>query len=184
MAYSINDIRANLRLGGARPTLFRVRLTTPAGFPGDLSTAEFMIQASSLPGSTIAPIDVPYFGRKIRVAGDRTFEPWSVTVMNDEDFKVRHALEQWHNRINSLSGNLNTTGSASPTNYKTQAEVQQFSKAGGAPIRTYRFYGLFPTEIAPIDVNWNDTDTIETFQATFVYDWYEVVAPGKTGTLS
>jgi hypothetical protein len=102
--------------------------------------------------------------------------------MNDEDFKVRHALETWHNRINSLSGNLNTTGSSSPTAYKSQASVKQYSKAGGAPIRTYTFYGLFPTEITPIDVNWNDTDTIETFQVTWVYDYYEVVG-GNTGTV-
>jgi hypothetical protein len=182
MAYSINDIRANLRLGGARPTLFQVELTSP--FEPELNQiAPFMIQASSIPGSSIAPIEVPYFGRKVRVAGDRTFEPWSVQVMNDEDFKVRHALETWHNRINSLSGNLNTTGSSSPTNYKSQADVKQYSKAGGAPIRTYRFYGLFPTEISPIDVNWNDTDTIETFQITWVYDYYEVVG-GNTGTVA
>ena len=108
MAYSINDIRANLRLGGARPTLFQVELTSP--FDPELNQiAPFMIQASSMPGSSIAPIEVPYFGRKVRVAGDRTFEPWSVQVMNDEDFKVRHAIETWHNRINSLSGNLNTS---------------------------------------------------------------------------
>jgi hypothetical protein len=181
MAYSINDIRANLRLGGARPTLFQVEITSP--FDAELNQiAPFMIQASSLPGSSIAPIDVPYFGRKIKVAGDRTFEPWSVQVMNDEDFKIRHALETWHNRINSLSGNLNTTTSSSPTNYKSQASVKQYSKAGGAPIRIYTFYGLFPTEITPIDVNWNDTDTIETFQVTWVYDYYEVVG-GNTGTV-
>jgi hypothetical protein len=182
MAYSINDIRANLRLGGARPTLFQVEITSP--FDADLNQiAPFMIQASSIPGSSIAPIEVPYFGRKIRVAGDRTFEPWSVQVMNDEDFKVRHALETWHNRINSLSGNLNTTTSSSPTNYKSQAKVKQYSKAGGAPIREYEFFGLFPTEITPIDVNWNDTDTIETFQVTWVYDYYEVTG-GNTGTLA
>ena len=93
MAYSINDIRANLRLGGARPTLFRVLLDSP--FTNTLgAVAPFMIQASSLPGSSIAPIEVPYFGRKIRVAGDRTFEPWSVVVMNDEDFKIRARFEK------------------------------------------------------------------------------------------
>lgn len=184
MAFNIQEIRSRLSLGGARPTLFQVMLDAPAGFGKELGqVAHFMIQASSLPGSTVNPIEVPYFGRKIRVAGDRTFDPWAVQVMNDEDFTVRHALESWHNRINSLSGNLNTTGSSAPSNYKAQADIRQFSKDGSI-VRTYRFYGLFPTEIAPIDVNWNDTDTIETFQATFVYDWYEVVAPGKTGTLS
>ena len=184
MAFNIQEIRSRLALGGARPTLFQVLLDAPAGFDRELATiAPFMIQASSLPGSTIAPIEVPYFGRKIRVAGDRTFEPWSVQVMNDEDFKVRHALETWHNKINSLSGNLNTTGSSAPNNYKSQADIRQYSK-DGTVIRTYRFYGLFPTEISPIDVNWNDTDAIETFQATFVYDWYEVVSPGNTGTVA
>jgi hypothetical protein len=184
MAYSINDIRSNLRLGGARPTLFRVQITMPVGIAGDLTTAEFMIQASSIPGSSVTPIEVPYFGRKIRIAGDRTFEPWSVQVLNDEDFKVRHALETWHNNINSLSGNLNTTGTSSPTNYKSQAQVDQFSKAGngGLPIRTYQFYGVFPTEISQIELGWNDTDVIETFNATFAYDYYEVVG-GNTGTV-
>lgn len=182
MAFSVNDIIANLRLGGARPTLFRVLLDTPFSGTSINNIAPFMIQASSLPGSTIGAIEVPYFGRRVRIAGDRTFEPWQVMVLNDEDFKVRHAIEQWHNRINSLQGNLNTTGSSAPSNYKTQAEVQQFSKAGGNPIRSYRFYGLFPTEISPIELDWNNTDTIETFMVNFSYDWYEVVG-GNTGTV-
>jgi hypothetical protein len=182
MAFSINDIKSNLRLGGARPTLFQVEITSP--FDRDLNQiAPFMIQASSLPGSSIGQIEVPYFGRKIKVAGDRTFEPWSVQVMNDEDFKVRHALETWHNRINSLSGNLNTTGSSSPTRYKSQASVKQYSKASATPIRTYTFYGLFPTEISPIALGWNDTDTIETFDVSWAYDHYEVVG-GNTGTVA
>jgi hypothetical protein len=176
MAFSITDIKANLKYGGARPTLFRVELTSP--FDNNLiRIAPFFIQASTLPGSSIAPIEVPYFGRKIRVAGDRTFEPWSVTVMNDEDFAVRQAMETWHSRINSLVGNLNTTGASEPSRYKVQADIHQYSKAGGTPIRTYRFVGMFPTEISPIDVNWADTDTIEMFQVTFMYDYYEVLGP-------
>lgn len=181
MSFSIQDIRGQLRLGGARPTLFQVTLSSP--FTTELADiGRFMIQATSLPGSEIAPVPVPYWGRKIFVAGDRTFEPWAVSVLNDEDFKVRHALETWHNRINSLSGNLNTTGSSAPSNYKSQAIVQQYGKAGGSPIRTYKFYGMFPISIAPIDLNWAETDSIETFQTTFAYDWYEVVG-GRTGTL-
>jgi hypothetical protein len=172
MAYNIQNFKSNLGLGGARPTLFKVLLTAPSGAPtlGDFSTAEFMIQASSLPGSTIGSIDVPYFGRKIRVAGDRTFEPWSVQVLNDEDFKVRDSLERWHNTINSLEGNL---GKSSPANYKADAEVIQYSK-DGKEIRTYSFIGLFPTEISPIELSWNDTDTIETFSTTFMYDYYTI----------
>ncbi|NDB84594.1 MAG: phage tail protein [Alphaproteobacteria bacterium] len=182
MAFAVNDIRAHLQLGGARPTLFQVRLTS--NFTSDLANiASFMIQASSLPGSNIPPIEVGYWGRKIKVAGDRVFDDWSVQVMNDEDFKVRHALELWHNKINSLGGNRNTTGSASPSNYKFQAEVSQYSKTGDV-VRTYTFYGLFPTQISPIELNWDSTNQIETFQVNFAYDWFEVTAPGNTGTLS
>jgi hypothetical protein len=183
MAFSINDIRSRLKFGGARPTLFNVQLTAPSGVGGDLSDSEFMIQASSLPGSTISPIEIPYFGRKIKVAGDREFEPWSVTVMNDEDFKIRQVIENWHNRINSLSGNLNTLGSAAPTNYKSQAIIRQFSKSGGPAIREYCFYGMFPVEVSPIEVSWEAQNQIETFSVTWVYDWYEVVR-GNTGRLA
>lgn len=182
MAFSINDIRAKLKFGGARPTLFNVRMTAPSVIGGDMSDAEFLIQASSLPGSNITPIEIPYFGRKIKVAGDREFEPWSVTVMNDEDFKIRQVMENWHNRINSLSGNLNTTGSAAPTNYKAQADILQYSKAGNV-VRAYRFYGMFPTEVSPIEVSWEAQNQIELFNVTFVYDWYEVVG-GNTGRLA
>lgn len=186
MAFRIEDIRSHLRLGGARPTLFQVRLTFPNQIIPNSNEitqeAAFMVQASAIPGSTISAIEVPYFGRKIRVAGDRTFQPWSVSVINDEDFKIRQALETWHNKINSLSGNVNTTGSSAPGNYKTTAEVMQFSKTGGREIRTYKFYGLFPTEISPIDLDWGRTDEIETFQVQFAYDYYEVV--GSTGTVA
>ena len=117
MAFNINDIRAKLSLGGARPNLFKVRLTLPAGIAGDVSDSEFLIQASSLPASTISAIEIPYFGRRVKIAGDREFENWNVNVMNDENFKIRHAMEQWHNRINSLAGNVNTIG-ANPSAYK------------------------------------------------------------------
>lgn len=179
MAYDIQTFKSNLGLGGARPTLFKVELSNPSGTPalGDFAKAEFMIQATSLPGSTIGSIDVPYFGRKIRVAGDRTFEPWSVQVLNDEDFKVRDGLETWHNLINSLEGNL---GVSNPTTYKADVSVVQYSKNGN-PIRRYKFKGLFPTEISPIELSWNDTDTIETFSTTFMYDYYTIEGSTTSG---
>lgn len=180
MAFRIGDIRANLRLGGARPTLFQIEITSP--FDADLNQiAPFMVQSTQIPSSSISAIEVPYFGRKIKVAGDRNFDVWSINVMNDEDFKVRHAMERWHNAINSLSGNLNQTGSSAPANYKAQALVKQYSKANeSTPIRVYKFNGIFPTDISTIDLDWNATDTIETFAVTFAYDWHEVVS-GNTG---
>ena len=180
MAFRISDMTGALRFGGARPTLFQVELTSP--FDSTLNQiAPFMVQSTQIPGSSIGAIEVPYFGRKIKVAGDRTFEPWQVNVMNDEDFRVRHAIETWHNRINSLRDNAMSTSSSAPATYKSQADVKQFGKRGEV-IRTYRFYGIFPTDISTIDVDWNATDTIETFSVAFSYDWHEIVG-GKTGTL-
>ena len=181
MAFKIDDIRSHLKLGGARPTLFQIELTSP--FDSDLNNvAPFMTQASSIPSSSIPAIEVPYFGRKIKVAGDRTFDNWSINVINDEDFKVRHAMERWHNNINSLSGNLNTTGTSAPNNYKSAAKVKQYAKSGGAPIREYKFYGLFPTEVSSIELSWADTDRIQEFTVTFAYDWYEIIN-GNTGNV-
>lgn len=180
MAFKINDIISNLRGGGARPTLFQVELTSP--FDSDLNNIlPFMAQATQLPSSTISAIEVPYFGRKIKVAGDRTFDTWTINVLNDEDFKIRHAMERWHNAVNSLTGNLNTTGSSNPRNYKSQAIVKQYGKANDqTPVRIYKFNGIFPTDVSTIDLDWNATDTIETFSVTFAYDWHEV-SGGTTG---
>lgn len=178
MAFNINDIRGQLSQGGARSTLFQVSITNPINPAGDLKTP-FMCRAAEIPGSTLGFVDVPYFGRKIKVAGDRVFQPWTVTIMNDEDFLVRNAMEQWSNAINSLQGNLRTTGTSAPLAYKQQALVTQYSKSGNI-LRQYQFNGVFPTDIAPITVDWNNTDMIEEFTVTFQYDYWEVL-PGVTG---
>lgn len=178
MAFNINEMRTGLALGGARPTLFQVELTNPVNNVSD-AIAPFLIRATTLPSSTINPIEIPYFGRKIKIAGDRTFDTWAVTVMNDEDFAIRHTMEQWHNQINSLLTNLNLGPDSSPANYKSTALVTQFAKSGKA-IRRYKFNGIFPTEISTIDLDWDSTDQIENFSVTFAYDWFEVDG-GDTG---
>lgn len=178
MAFNVNEIRSQLTLGGARNSLFQVTIQNPANGAADIKVP-FLVRAAQIPASTLGLIEVPYFGRKIRLAGDRTFADWTVTVINDEDFAIRNALEQWSNQIQSHQGNLRQFGSASPSAYKAQAQVTQFSKTG-QPIRTYTFNGIFPTEIAPIEMDWNATDTIEEFTVTFQYDWWEVTA-GTTG---
>jgi hypothetical protein len=179
MSFEISKIKGALKQGGARPTLFQVVLTRRVN--SELAaTSPFLIQAASLPGSTISPIEVSYWGRKIKVAGDRAFDNWQVTVMNDEDFKIRHILETWHNSINSLAGNLQAT-SSSPEIYKEDAFVHQYSKSGKPTekIRTYSFVGLFPIAIGPIELSWEDNNRIETFQVEFAYDYYTISAgPG------
>jgi hypothetical protein len=178
MTFNINEMRAGLALGGARPTLFQVQITNPINNAAD-AIAPFLIRATSLPSSTINPIEIPYFGRKIKIAGDRTFDTWPVTIMNDEDFRIRHTMEQWHNQINSLQTNLNLNADSSPLNYKSTALVTQYGKSGDE-LRRYKFNGIFPTEISTIDLDWDSTDQIETFSVTFAYDWFEIDG-GNTG---
>ena len=176
MAFNINDLRSQLTFGGAKSTLFQVQITNPiVGGIADIKVP-FMVKASIIPSSTINSIDVSYFGRKIKVAGDRTFEPWRVTVINDEDFLIRNAMEAWMSAINTHEGNLSAVG---PVQYKAQAQITQFSKSG-VPLRVYNFNGLFPTEVAAMNMSWEDNDRIEEFDVTFAYDWWNV-SGGVTG---
>jgi len=180
MTFSVNDIKSNLTGGGARQSLFSVQFNNP-GNPLADRKMPFMIKASSIPEARLGNIQVPYFGRKINLAGDRTYADWTVTVINDEDFLVRNAMEDWSNKINSFQGNLRTIagGSSSPLAYKADATVTQYSKTGAA-IRQYTFHGIYPADISAIDLDWNTTDQIEEFRVTFMYDWWEV-KPGPTG---
>lgn len=167
MAFNINEMRAQLTYGGARQNLFQVRINNPANGAGDLKTP-FMVQAAQLPGSDLGVIPVFYFGRQMKLAGDRTFAEWTVTIINDEDFLIRNAMEEWSNRINRLQRNVREID-----RYKSQAEVIQYAK-DGTPIRTYIFDGIFPSNISPIEMDWSTTDQIELFQVTFQYDYWTV----------
>jgi len=179
MAFNIQEIRSQLVLGGARASLFQVQIANPANGAGDIKVP-FMVKAAQIPASTLGFIDVPYFGRTIKIAGDRKFAEWTVTVINDEDFLIRNAMEQWMNTINSHAGNIREFGSASPLLYKSNAQITQFSKTG-VPIREYTFNGMFPIEVSTIEMNWETTDAIEEFTVTFQYDFWEVTG-GITGT--
>ena len=186
MAFNINDIKSQLTLGGARPTLFQVTIFNPVNPVADIKVP-FLVRATTLPASELGTIQIPYFGRKYKIAGDRTFAPWQVTVMNDEDFAIRHAMEEWNYSINTYESNLNIAGgggagSGAPLFYKSTAEVRQFSKTGQV-LRVYRFNGIFPEVVSTIDLDWNTTDTIEEFQVQFQYDSFEVIG-GVTGILS
>lgn len=177
MAFSPNEIKGQLAFGGARPTLFNVQITNPANSVADIKVP-FLVEAAQIPEAILGTIEVPYYGRRIKLAGDRTFNPWTVTVINDEDFLIRNAMEEWSNRINSFAGNVNTFGGAVPAEYKSRAIVNQLAK-NQATIRTYTFEGLFPIDISPIDLNWGATDEIERFMVTFQYDYWTV--EGITG---
>jgi hypothetical protein len=177
--FSVSEFKSNLTNGGARSTLFQVQLTAPQGLPGslDLRKAPFLIKAAQLPASNLGLISVPFFGRAVKMAGDRTFDPWTVTIINDEDFAVRASLESWSNSINSMRGNVRSTSSANLT-YKANASVTQYSKTGEI-LRVYKFEGLYPANISAIDLAWANENQIEEFQVQFEYDNW-VLDTGKS----
>ena len=184
MAFNVNTFRSELEAGGARPALFEVRLSAPAGGIGgpgtDLITkSPFMVRAASLPAQSMSTLTTSYFGRQVKMAGNRTFEDWTTTIINDEDFKIRNAVEVWQEFINSTTENLRGYGSSNPNQYKGQATVTQFSKTG-QPLRTYTFNGLYPSTVAPIDLAW-DTDAVEEFTCTWSYDYWTVSGATAAG---
>jgi hypothetical protein len=125
-----------------------------------------------LPGSTIGTTPVYYFGREIKFAGNRTFADWSLTIINDEDFSIRNAVERWMNTINSNAGNIRNSSALNNTSYTVDAEVTQYGKTGGE-LKKYKFVGVFPIDLAPIDLDWGSNDAIEEYSVTFAYQHWE-----------
>lgn len=173
MAFNINEFKSQLTGGGARSNLFQVQILNPVDPSADFKSP-FMIKTAGLPESTVGQFTVPYFGRQVKYAGDRTFADWSVTIINDEDFLVRNSLEAWMNAINSHDSNTR----ALPQDYKSNALITQYSKDGNA-IRSYVFEGLFPVSLEAIAMDWSTNDSIQEFGVTFAYDLWKV--EGNTG---
>ena len=177
MAFNVNQFSGALKLGGARNSLFQVQITNPINGVAD-SQVPFFARSAAIPASTLGVIDMPYFGRTIKVAGNRTYETWTPTIINDEDFAVRNAMEQWTNSINAFQRNINTTGGSAPSLYKSNAQVTQYSKTGEV-LRVYNFVGIFPQEVSTIDLGW-EQEAVEEFTVTFAYDYWEIQG-GTTG---
>lgn len=169
----ITDFKSKLTGGGARSNLFEVVLSFPDIAQADtnvLDKSRFLVKGANLPASNVAPIDVPFRGRTLKVAGDRTFESWTVTVINDTDFAIRSAFENWMNRINRVSDN---TGVTDPTAYTADAFVYQLDR-DGSTLRAYHFYDIFPTSIGAITLDYN-TPNIQEFTVEFQILWWEAV---------
>lgn len=171
MTFNINNFRnQGIINGGARPSLFQIEL---GQLPSTLDTIAskrftFTCRGSQIPPAIIDSVEVPYFGRKVKFAGDRTFPDWSVTVINDEDYTVRDMFESWSSLMN---GYVNNIKMAPFNTYKTTAKVTHFGK-GKVIIKEYIIDGIFPTSIDPMDLDWDATNTIQTFGVTFAYDWW------------
>jgi hypothetical protein len=181
MAFNVNDFRQNMNFDGARPNLFDVRISYPAALIGAISgysaaapKSEFLIKSAQLPGSTLGTVSVNYFGRELKFAGNRTFQDWTVTVINDEDFAIRAAMESWMSQINSHVGNTRYVTGNSPLGYGGEALVSQYGKTGtsGGPIKKIKIVGMFPIDLSPIDLDWGSNDAIEEFSVTFAYQYW------------
>jgi len=182
---TISQFKSALKGGGARPNLFEVELTTfPAGITWDADTFKYLCKAAALPASNIANIDVPFRGRIFKVAGDRTIDTWQVTIINDEDFKLRRAFEAWTELIAKLDNNL---GATNPGAYMSNATVYQLGR--GAQINSttnagsdssilaaYKFVDIFPTSVSNIDLSYDSGDTIEEFTVEFQVQSYEIIS--------
>jgi hypothetical protein len=208
---TIDVFKSKLAGGGARPNLFEVEAAFPPGLGlGADENYRFMIKAASLPGSSLSVIDVPFRGRNLKVAGDRTFEPWIITVINDTDFKIRNDFEKWMNFMNKLDDNA---GIITPAAYQADWRVFQLgrglrsgttnsttsgaSTASGIPtgamptLKSYQFKGCFPTAISAIDLSYDSSDTIEEFTVELQVQWVDILnrdnsdsAGGSTGSLT
>jgi hypothetical protein len=195
---TITDFKSKLAGGGTRSNLFEVQIPS---FPGlvtgwDADTFSFLCKSAALPASNIGSVDLPFRGRILKVAGDRTFDPWIVTIINDENFKLRTAFEQWANIMNKLD---NATGVTNPNSYMTNAFVHQLGRGGSAlkestsidnrpnggptkPLRTYKFYDIFPTNVGQIDLSYDSSDEIETYPVEFQVQYWTAESTDQTGT--
>ena len=184
----ISDFKTSLKGGGARPNLFEVTFGNIPSAAGTLTLENFIMlcKASNLPGSTVASIDVPFRGRIFKVSGDRTFDPWSITVINDNDFAIRKVMEDWMQHIAQYK---DASGTTDPSTYMANATVQQLSRnsstvgatsGGGATVvaREYTFQDIFPTSVSAIDLSADSSNAIEEFTVEFQVNYWH---PSGTG---
>jgi len=208
---TLEDFKARLIGGAARPNLFECELafppfalgaTTAANTDNTRSVSElsrFMIKSANLPASNVGVIDVPFRGRSLKIAGDRTFDVWTITVINDVDFSLRTAFERWMNAINKHDDN---SGLINPAQYQRDAYVKQFGRASlssanssvTSPTQTvpgdqipvlkaYKFHGVFPTAVSAIDLSYDSNDSIEEFTVDLQVQWWDALDAQGTSQL-
>ncbi len=186
MAILIDNFKANLTGGGARSNQFEVVMNFPAGTQQSGVQEEFryLCKATSLPATSVGVAEVMYRGRKLNLAGDRTFEDWTTTIYSDSDFKIRNSIEIWAQLPDQLgrSGDniedpRETGGTAA---YQSSATVYQLDRTG-KKIRAYTFHGLWPSEVSSIELDWETNDAVETFDVTWKYNYFTIDNKGNFG---
>ena len=195
---TLRDFKSKLAGGGARPNLSEASINS---FPTAISVAwdnsseaeggafKFLCKSTALPASNLGSIEIPFRGRTLKVAGDRTFDDWTVTIINDEDFRLRTAFERWSNVMSQLD---DATGVTNPTSYMTDSFIQQLGRGpevgaatnnGGnsSILRSYKFFDVFPVTVGEIALSYDTTDALEEFDVTFRYQYFTVGSSGDSG---
>tara|TARA_Y100001972_G_C7589113_1_gene295342 strand:+ start:40 stop:579 length:540 start_codon:yes stop_codon:yes gene_type:complete len=169
----VDDFKAKIRGGGARPNLFQATINFPtyAGSSDITETASFLCEAAQLPGSTMGTIILPFRGRQLKMAGDRTFETWTATIINDTDFKIRNAIETW---MSGIGGHSENVGRTNPVEYEADLRIAQLDRTG-SKIKEYIFNGAHPVDLTAITVSYGLSDEIERFDVTFQYQYWTTV---------
>ena len=171
---TITGFKSKLAGGGTRPNLFEVEIAFPEQLAIDNDVKEksrFLVKAAALPASNITPVEVNFRGRILKIAGERTFDTWTVTVINDLDFGIRSAFEKWMNLINKME---DATGTVNPADYQPDAYVHQLDR-DGSTLRSYKFHDIFPTNISAIDLSYETVDSVEEFTVEFQVQWWEAI---------
>ena len=168
---NINEFKSRLRGGGARANQFKVTLPFPgyASVGGETSDLAFLCRATAIPGQSVGPIAIPFRGRQLQIAGDRTFEPWTITVLNDTDFKLYRAFERWMNGINNMTDN---EGLTNPVDYQVDIFVDQLDR-NGATLKSYTLRGAYPTTLDDIALSYATNNAIEEFNCSLTYQYFE-----------
>ena len=195
---TLRAFKSKLAGGGARPNLFEASINS---FPTAIQDAwdnsseaeggafKFLCKSTALPASNLGSIEIPFRGRTLKVAGDRTFDDWTVTIINDEDFRLRTAFERWSNVMSQLD---DATGVTNPTSYMTDAFIQQLGRGpevgaatnnGGnsSILRSYKFFDVFPVTVGEIALSYDTTDALEEFDVTFRYQYFTIGSSGDSG---
>ena len=165
----VDDFKSKLIGGGARPNLFKAIVNFPAYAAGDTELTSFMCKGAQLPASVIAQLDLPFRGRQLKIAGDRTFENWTITVINDSEMRVRNSFETWLNGINE---HVNNTGLQNPTDYQADMLIEQLGKDGSIT-KTYTIRGGYPINVSQVDLSYDTNDQIEEFTVEIAYHHWE-----------
>ena len=173
---------------GVKPNMFMVDVNFPGALgknADDLETTNIMCKSAALPGSNLGVIEVPFRGRTVKIAGDRTFDTWTVTFFNDKDFKLRAFFEEWANKINTHEANTSELFVPnSSTGYTADLKVKQLEKddtTTGSILRQYTLFYCFPTNVSQIDLAYDSNDQIEEFTVEWQYSYFKAEGGERAG---